>query len=155
MSRLMTRKGAADTRRWPATRKKTALLQIQNNHLMFTDRAYAVGKRLVQVIIPAASAAYYSLAGIWNFPAAGQVTGTAAVICTFLGISLGLSSKSYDKSGIGDGGDLVVTTHPDGSQKTTIDLTRDPVKMVGQKQVSFKVKHRPLKAEGHEPPDAA
>lgn len=84
------------------------MLTKTNGHLMFSDNAYSAGKKLVQVIIPATSSAYFALGAIWGLPAVDKVTGTLAVVATFLGVCLGLSSNQYDKSDAGVDGKLVV-----------------------------------------------
>lgn len=68
------------------------------SNLMLKGRAYGFFKNLAQLYLPAAGAAYFSLAGIWDLPAAGQVVGTVVVVDTFLGAILKVSQVSYDNS---------------------------------------------------------
>lgn len=52
------------------------------------------------IFLPAFSGLYFGLASIWEqLPAAEQVVGTAALLGTFLGLLLGLSSQNFKKQG--------------------------------------------------------
>lgn len=112
----------------------------KNGKLMLSDGFYAFGKKLVQLVIPAVSSLYFALASIWHLPAAGQVVGTLAVLATFLGTLLHISSTQYDASGAKYDGNLVVTPDPQGEGKTfSFELNDHPSALVDKKEVSFKV----------------
>ena len=61
------------------------------------DKVYDVLKWLVMIVIPAATALYVGLAEVWGFPYAQEIGITSALICTFLGALLGISSAQYYK----------------------------------------------------------
>lgn len=65
--------------------------------MMLSDKVYDILKWLVLVVIPACTVCYVGLAGIWGFPYADEVAKTSAVICTFLGALLGISTAEYNK----------------------------------------------------------
>lgn len=62
------------------------------------DGVYDVLKWLVCLLIPAAVSCYVGLAAIWQFPYPQQIAETSAVICTFLGAILGISTSNYYKN---------------------------------------------------------
>ena len=61
------------------------------------DKVYDVLKWICIVLLPAISALYFALGGIWGFPYIEQVVGTIAAIQTFLGALLGISTIQYNK----------------------------------------------------------
>ena len=68
--------------------------------MIFSNKVYNVLKWIVTIVLPAVSAAYFALAQVWGWPNAEQVVGTLAIITTFLGALLGVSTNSYNKSGV-------------------------------------------------------
>lgn len=68
--------------------------------LVLSSAWYARLKWLVLIFIPAFSSLYFSLgAVIPGLPASGQVVGVLALLATFLGLLLGLSSTNFAKQG--------------------------------------------------------
>ena len=65
--------------------------------MKLSDATYNNLKWTVAIVLPAVSALYFGLAGIWNLPYAEQVVGTFAVVTTFLGAVLGVSTVTYNK----------------------------------------------------------
>ena len=59
------------------------------------NKLYDVLKWVCMVCLPAISACYFALAGIWGFPYAEQIVGTIAAITTLLGVILGISTAEY------------------------------------------------------------
>lgn len=116
------------------------MLIRQNDRLMLSDKAYAVGKRLVQVIIPALTSLYFGLGNIWNFPNIEKVIGTSACVITFLGICLGISSKQYDASDGNYGGDVVITNPEGGPKNFSLELSTPPEDLENKDSVTFKIK---------------
>lgn len=116
------------------------MLQTVNNKVMLTDEVYTVGKKLVQIVIPAASAAYFSLGTIWGLPAVDKVTGSLAVAAVFIGACLGISSKNFDTSQAGFDGNMVGHTDSESGKTTyTLEFHGDPQDIVKQAAVTFKV----------------
>lgn len=66
--------------------------------LILGDRMYVALKWLAQIGLPAAGTLYASLAPVWNFPNVDKVTLTILSVDTFLGVLLGISSASYNRS---------------------------------------------------------
>jgi hypothetical protein len=110
-----------------------------NDKVMLSDTPYSLGKKLVQIWIPAISTLYFTLGNIWGFPKVEEVIGTLAAIATFLGVCLGLSSKQYDASGAGVAGDIVITTNPEtGKKKFSLNLNSDPEDLTPGASLTFK-----------------
>lgn len=118
------------------------MFQRTNGKLMFTDSMYSFGKKLVQVYIPAVSSLYFGLGNIWGFPAIESVVGSFAVIATFIGVCLGLSSKQYDASEAAYEGDIVVTTNDEGRKLFSLEIHGDPNELEKQSSITFKVDSR-------------
>lgn len=120
------------------------MLQTINGKTMLEDNVYSVGKKAVQIYIPAFSALYFGLGNIWGFPAIEQVTGSCAVIAVFIGAVLRISSNNFDQSGAGDGdqiGKMVVVSKGDGAFTYTLDVDPeiDLVDIQDKDKISFKV----------------
>lgn len=99
------------------------------------DKVYNFLKWFTLIFLPAVSAAYFSLSGTLDLPNAEQVVGTIAVVTTFLGAVLGISSHNYP----GDG--QIVVEYDWDTNKTihSLELGRPPEDIADMKQVTFKV----------------
>lgn len=111
-----------------------------HNTFVLGNKTYDFFKKLVQIILPAASALYFGLASIWDFPSPDKVVGTIAVITTFLGVCLGISTAQYNASGLAYDGDIVVQEHENGKKTMTLELGKDPNVLDKQKSINFKVR---------------
>lgn len=65
--------------------------------MTFSNKVYDILKWVCLIVLPACSTLYFTLSGIWHLPYGEQVTGTLAAISTFIGILIGVSTKSYYK----------------------------------------------------------
>lgn len=109
--------------------------------MQLNSKVYDVLKQVVQVYIPGLAALYFGLASIWHFGYAEQVTGSAAVVATFLGLALKISSKAYEASGDKYAGTIHLVDSDEGS---AIHLTSvDPVALTSNSEVTFKVVNAP------------
>ena len=66
--------------------------------MKLNDKVYKVLKWIVVIVLPAISTAYFGLAQIWGFPYAEQICGTLAIVETFIGALIGVSTKTYYKN---------------------------------------------------------
>lgn len=119
------------------------MLTNENNHLMLSEKTYAIAKRLVQVILPAFGALYFGLGQIWGFPAIENVVGSITIITTFLGVVLGISTSNYYKSGAAYDGDMVITESVDGPKTFSLQLDGDPEDLAGMSSIRFRVCNDP------------
>lgn len=62
---------------------------------LLSNKVYDLLKTLVTIILPGAGTLYFTLAGIWGWPNAEAVVGSIAAVTVFLGLVLGLSTKTY------------------------------------------------------------
>ena len=67
--------------------------------MALSNKAYDTLKWIAQYFLPAVGSLYLGLSKIWGFPNGEEVMGTIAVLDTFLGIMLGISSANYNKQG--------------------------------------------------------
>lgn len=66
--------------------------------MILSNKAYDILKWIAMIFIPAISALYFGLSQIWGFPYGEEIVGTLALIDTFLGALLGISSEKYWKN---------------------------------------------------------
>lgn len=66
--------------------------------MIMPDKLYNALKWVALVALPAVSALYLTLSGIWGLPYGEQVAGTIAAVDTCLGAFLGISSAKYHKT---------------------------------------------------------
>lgn len=64
---------------------------------MFSDKTYARLKWIVMIFIPALSALYVGLAQLLGLPGALAVSGTLALLASFFGTLLGISSRNFNQ----------------------------------------------------------
>ncbi len=114
----------------------------QKSAVVLSSTTYDKLKPTVQIVMPALASLYFSLGQIWGFPAIEEVIGTIAVLTTFLGTILGISTKRYNDSDAAYDGKMVVTQDPGGVKNVTLDLgDTDPESLIDMKKVSFKVQN--------------
>ena len=68
--------------------------------MKISNETYDILKWIAMYLLPAVGTLYCALAGIWGIPYGEQVVGTITAIDTFLGVLLGLSSASYNKTSL-------------------------------------------------------
>lgn len=106
---------------------------------LLTDKVYNFLKKLVTVYLPAFSTFYFVMAGIWNFPHPEQVVGSIAALCTFLGITLGISTKTYNNSPEKYDGSVLLNTKEDGTKVYTLEVNGNLDSIETKNQLLFKV----------------
>lgn len=125
-----------------------------NGHLMLSDAFYAFAKKVVQIFLPAFSTFYFAMGPVWGLPGVEKVVGTIAAVTTFLGVTLHLSSKSFDNSGAAlmaldqaqqenSKGEMIVQKDPETGRKLfslSLDETLEDLESKGA--ISFKVVHK-------------
>lgn len=111
----------------------------QHAKALLSNTSYDALKKSATIILPAAAALYLALAQLWSLPKPEEVAGTIAAVNTFLGVVLGVSSRTYNKTGK-YAGVIEVSSPPDGSKKTfLLNLNEDPDKIEYMNEVTFKV----------------
>lgn len=66
--------------------------------MKLNDKVYNVLKWIALLFLPALGALYANIAGVWGLPYANQFAATMDYIGTFLGVVLGISTLSYNKT---------------------------------------------------------
>ena len=64
---------------------------------MMTNKTYDVLKFFAQIVLPALSAFYVTVAGLWGLPFPKEISGTIMAVDTFLGALLMISNAQYKK----------------------------------------------------------
>ena len=103
------------------------------------NKVYDVLKWIVVLVLPAFGTFYSALAGIWGFADPDKVVGTITATTLFLGVILGISTLSYNKSGDNFDGTLTVD---DSSSETTmysLDVGDNLDALATKKQIVLKV----------------
>lgn len=124
------------------------MTEQQSTRFVLSDKAYNNMKKVVQLGLPATSSLYFGLASIWGLPGAEQVVGTIAVITTFLGVTLGVSTKQFNAADTADG-EMVVITDGGGVRTFSLEVDGDPDELAGKEEIKFKVR----KTDIPEPPE--
>lgn len=65
--------------------------------MKLSNKVYDTLKWFAMIFIPAVSALYFGLSQLWGFPYGEEIVGTLALVDTFLGALLGISSNTYWK----------------------------------------------------------
>lgn len=107
-----------------------------------SNNLYDKLKFVVQVLVPGIAALYVGLGQVWSdvafFDYGTQVSATAVVVATFLGLFLTASAKQYDGAG-----DLVLTTDAtDGEVYLAADLNKHPNAFKNKKNVVLNVRRQ-------------
>lgn len=109
---------------------------------MLGDRSYQTLKRSATVVLPGVGALYFTLAQIWHLPHAEEVVGSIAAVNTFIGVILGVSTSSYNKShsstGVEYAGVVEVEERPD-KKVLKFNLNENAQPIEDQDEVVFKV----------------
>lgn len=103
-----------------------------------SDKVYTKLRVFVEILLPALSTLYFTLAQIWGFPNPEKVVGSIAAITTFLGLMLRSARRSYNKSDAKYDGNLNVVEE-DGKTVFSLDLKADPETLSEKKDITFKV----------------
>lgn len=98
-------------------------------------------KKAITIVLPAGSTLYFALSQTWHLPRAEDVVGSVAAVTAFLGMLLGVSTKSYNSSDAKYVGDLVVENHPEDESKQILvaHLNQDPEAVKSMSEATFKV----------------
>lgn len=109
---------------------------------LFSDAAYNATKQAAQYWLPALGTLYAALAALWGFPYATEVVGSIAAIDVFLGVVLGISSASYNKSDAKyDGALLAIQTPGDEPNKHTLEFNAPLDALANKDQLLLKVQN--------------
>lgn len=112
------------------------------------SKTYDRMKFIALVVLPALSAAYFTLGQIWNLPYVEQIVGTVTVVDTFLGAILAKSSKDFREQLSNNQfmGHLTIVQDVDGQPlQIRMDPKDDYPVFEDGKTAQFLVRREPLK----------
>lgn len=66
--------------------------------MKLSNKTYDILKWIALVALPAVSALYLGLSGLWNLPYGEQIASTISLVDACLGALLGISSAQYAKN---------------------------------------------------------
>lgn len=66
--------------------------------MKMSNKVYDILKWIALIVLPALATLYGTLAGIWSLPFADAIPETIMAIDLFIGVILGVSSATYNKS---------------------------------------------------------
>jgi uncharacterized membrane protein YuzA (DUF378 family) len=82
---------------------------------ILNDRAYNILRQSALIILPAIGALYFGLAQIWHFAYQEEVSGSIAVLNTFVGVLVGFAKIIHDVSGAQYDGSVALEEGEEGS----------------------------------------
>lgn len=107
---------------------------------LLSNSSYDALKKSTTVALPALGALYFALAQIWHLPKPEEVVGSIAAVNVFLGVLMGVSTKSYNKSDARYSGVIEVSSPPDGAKKLfSLNLAAEPEDLEKMDEVTFRV----------------
>jgi hypothetical protein len=114
----------------------------ERTYFVLGNRPYTVIKWLVQIFLPAFSGAYFALGRLWGWENVDLIVGTMAIITTFLGAVLGISSSQYNKMLNGKVvGEILVPMNDFDRVRMSLDLS--PEELKNRNRVVFNIKQLP------------
>lgn len=100
---------------------------------------YDTAKDVVTIYLPATSALYVGLAPVWGFPVPDKIAITIALVMTFLGVVLKISTNSYNKSLKSTDGVLQVDQSDPTKDSYMFDISTDLEELAHQDRITLKV----------------
>lgn len=107
--------------------------------LALSNGVYDTLKWLVQILIPALAALYFTVGKIWGLPAVEEVVGTAAAVALFFGTAIGLSNKQYSNSDARFDGRLVVDQSNEAKDVISLEVESPLQDLKDRKEIVLKV----------------
>lgn len=107
---------------------------------LLSSTQYNILKWVVIIVLPAITTVYGTFSTIWGWPNGDQIVASLSAVTLFLGIIIGVSTSSYNKSSAGPSGTLVIDRKGSMAQ-TYLAFEQDPKTLPEGGQVTFDVKH--------------
>lgn len=114
------------------------------------DSTYNRLKQSTTILIPAVSALYFALAQIWHLPKAEEVVGSLAALNTFLGVVLGISTRSYNRSDTKYAG-IIEVEETEDVKNLNIILNEAARPLENEPEVTFRVDNNGSSSTGENP----
>jgi len=107
--------------------------------MLLSNRVYDTLKWIAQYLLPAIGTLYIALATIWGLPYGEQIVGSISALTIFIGVILGISSRTYVKSGADTDGTLQIDTSSPEKDIYRLQLNSDLENLAEKAKVSLKV----------------
>lgn len=107
--------------------------------LWMSNKTYDALKYLAQIVLPALGTLYFALSQIWGWPNGEEIVGTIVAVNAFIGVSLGLSTRQYQKTGAAYNGTIDISEDEEGTKLYTLNYDEDPYELDKKDEVTFKV----------------
>lgn len=107
---------------------------------LLSPKQYNILKWVVMLVLPAVTTFYGTFSNIWGWPYGDQIVASLAAFTLLLGVIIGVSTVSYNKSSSGPAGTLVID-HSTQSLQTYLAFDQDPKTLPEGSQVTFNVAH--------------
>lgn len=107
---------------------------------LLSNTLYIVVKHVAAIILPAASALYFTMAQIWHLPDPEGVIGSIAALNVFLGVVMGVSTVSYNNSDAKYDGTLFLTNQSDTNVPSLgVSVNQHPATLSDKTAATFKI----------------
>lgn len=106
--------------------------------LLFNAGVYEFLKKFVQIVLPAFASLYFGIAQIWGLPNAENVVGTTALVATFLGVCLGLSTHEYNRTETKYDGEVSIRSDEE-TNTSTLQFNPDRRALESKDEILLKV----------------
>lgn len=107
---------------------------------LLSSKQYNILKWVVIIVLPAITTVYGTFSNIWGWPYGDQIVASFSAITLFLGIIIGVSTRSYNMSSAGPSGTLVVD-RTDANTQTYLAFKQDPNTIADGSQITLNVRH--------------
>jgi len=107
--------------------------------LVMSDGMYKKLKWLATLVLPALITLVATLGPVWEFENVGKVVATLGALNTFLGVIIGVSTRSYNNSDAKYSGTLNVEPNDMGGKTVTLDVGENYGQLDMMPEVLFKV----------------
>lgn len=101
-----------------------------------SNKLYDFLSACVKLGLPAAATLYFGLSQIWGFPYGEQVVGTIALLETFLGVTLLIAARKYEKTADGQ---IIINRHDPSVDVVRVNFENEPTDYTNGATVQFKV----------------
>jgi len=105
--------------------------------MILSEPWYSRMKWFTAIVLPAIATAVFSLQEVFDITNAEQIMGVCAILATFLGTVLGISSNKYNNSDDRFDGDMILEEGEDGST-FRLNLNASPEDLAAKDSVTFK-----------------
>ena len=113
-------------------------METNSPKTILSDRMYNGLRAASTVIMPALAAFFFGLFQIWQVPHADQISGTIALLNTFVGALVVFAKMIHDVSGAKYDGTLALEDNAEGTTNLRL-LQIDPEALLTKSTITFKV----------------